>query len=381
MIGGPSDRDYRKALEIFSAAGPEHAVDVASAHHDLGFNASARKDYATARKEFQIAYDSKRALFGDLYPTTLNSLDLLAQAEQGVGDLQTAREHFEKALALRIQVHGEKSTTVAHTHNDLGALLQDLGDYNGAEANYRAALDLDSALLPPDSMDIATTANNLGTLEEDRGDFAAALPLFHRSLDIRAGKFKPPHPSLARAQHNLARCLIEMGDAQAAKPFLDAAIEARNQLPADHPERFDSQALLAEWLLITGDERAASAITALSPPSGRGNYYRRMRTFVLQARLAARQNDAPRARASDERALAELRTQFPVDHPLCAKAMARIAADEHRMHDDIAARTSLQTALSVLHEALSENSPDRVAADQLAAGLGVKVQPAHSSAG
>jgi eukaryotic-like serine/threonine-protein kinase len=367
-----AEHDFRQTLGIFSAAGPEHRQDLASAHHNIGYNASARHDYKTAREEYQIAYDMKKSVFGDVHPSTLNSLNALAQAEQGVGDLATARTHFEKVLQLRVQVHGEKSIAVAHTHNDLAAVLQDLGDYTAAEANYRAGYDLDSALLPDDAMDIATTANNLATLYEDRGDFASALPLFRRSLAIREKKFKPSHPSLARAQHNIARCLMEMGDPQSARPLLDAAIESRSALPAENPERFDSQMLNAEWLLVSGDARASDAIQALSPPSSRGNYFRRMRTAMLHARLAATRKQWKLARASAERALAELRAELPADHPQCAKIDARIASYDHANNDDASARTLLHAALPVLHKSLNPLAPDRVDADKLAVALGVK---------
>ncbi len=369
-----AEADYRRALEIFSDGGPEQREGAASAHHDLGFLAAHAGDYTTALKEYRIAYDMKHTLFGDAHPSTLNSLNGLAQTEQALGDFDASRRDFEDVLRLRIRVHGIESNPVAHTHNDLAALMQDMGDYAGAEQHYRDAYDLHNRLLAPDSMDLATTANNLGTLFEDRGDFAAAIPMFERSLQIRSAKFKPPHPSLARAQHNLARCLFEMGKVDEAEPLLTEALTARRALQTMPAERFDSELLAADIALATRDPAAASALRALNPPNGAGNYRRRARYADSLARAAAGRGDFVEAREDAERALLALREKLPPDHPLCAQAAVRESDYAIKLSDNEAARRLLVSALPVLRRELVATAPDRRSAEALAQSLDISIE-------
>ncbi|MGA9334513.1 MAG: serine/threonine-protein kinase [Rudaea sp.] len=374
-----AEQNYRRALAIFSAAGPEHRGDVASTHHDLGYLAAHRGDYATALREYRIALASKRALYGEAHPLTLNSLDGVAQSEAALGDLGAARRDFAAALKLRVAVHGAQSMPVARAHNNLASVMQDMGDYAGSQTHYTAALKIEKALQPPDSMDVAYTANNLATLFEDRGDPEAALPLFEKSLQIRETKFKPPHPALARAQHNLARCLLMMGNSTDARTHLDAALTARRALlPATDTQRFDSELLLAQWQLVAGQlDQAAAALARLVAPTGPGNYRRRALLADIRAQLHAAQGDGSGARRDEQRALDELRSKLPVNHPLCARASARLAWYAHALRDDAAARKLLEQALPILHQTLVMQSVDRIKADELAIALGIGKSAKH----
>ena len=368
-----ADRDYRHALEIFTAAGTAHREDVASTHHNLGQLAAHKGDPATARSEYETALTIKRALFGEAHPRTVNSLNGLAQSEQALGDLVAAKRDFEKVLALRVQVQGDDNMHAGHAHNDLAAVLQDSGDYAAAEIHYRAALALLIKHLPADSMDRAGTTNNLGTLFEDRGDYASALPLFEQSLAIREKKFSAPHPSLARAQHNLARCQFELGYLAAVRPLLDNALTTRRTLPADNAERFDSEVLDAEWQLATGHaDIATKNLQALTLPNGRGGYRRRARYAEAIAHIAAAKHDWITARSAEQQALTELQPVVAKDHPLYAQAAARLAYYAHETGDDAAARGLLVGALPVLRVALVAQAKDRVDAERLAIMLAIK---------
>lgn len=365
-----AERDYRAALAIFSAAGPEHRGDVASTVHNLAFLAFHRSDYARARVLYTQALAQKRAVYGNDDPRTLNTLDNLAQAEEELGDLAAAEHHLSDALALQIKVVGADSVSVARASNDLASVQQDRGEFVAAETNYRAALALYVRLEPADSMPWAVTANNLATLEEDRGDFAAALPLLRESLRIRAAHSKPASASVARAQNNLARCELELGELAAARPLIDAALATRRALKLDPAQLFDSEMLDAQWLVRSGRTRAAAAaLHALTPPDGRGNYGRRARYAIVEAELAASHRDWKAALAAQRRSLDALRGELGEQHPVYARLAAQAAAYAHAAHDDAAAKSLLQPALPVLRAALVENAPPWRNAQKLAAAL------------
>jgi serine/threonine-protein kinase len=365
-----AERDYRAALAIFSAAGPEHRGDVASTVHNLAFLAFHRSDYARARVLYTQALAQKRATYGNDDPRTLNTLDNLAQAEEELGDLVAAERHLSDALALQIKVVGADSVSAARARNDLASVQQDRGEFVAAETNYRAALALYVRLEPADSMPWAVTANNLATLEEDRGDFAAALPLLRESLRIRAAHSKPASASVARAQNNLARCELELGELAAARPLIDAALATRRALKLDPAQVFDSEMLDAQWLVRSGRTReATAALQALKPPDGRGNYGRRARYAIVEAELAASHRDWTAALAAQRRSLDALRGELGEQHPVYARLAAQAAAYAHAAHDDAAARYLLQPALPVLRAALVAQATQRRDAEKLAAIL------------
>lgn len=365
-----AERNYHAALAIFIAAGPANRGDVASTHHNLGFLAFHRGQYTLAAREYTTALTEKRAVFGNEDPRTLNSLNGLAQTEQQLGDLVAAERDFSTLLELRTKVLGKDSTDVARAHNDLAAVQQDRGNYVAATQNYRAALDLDAHLLGPDSMSAAVTSNNLATLLEDRGDFAAALPLFRESLRIRQARYTSPNASIARVQNNLARCEIEIGDLAAARPLLDAALAARRALKLDPAQLFDSQVLDAQWLVRSARlAQAASALQALTPPEGRGNYGRRARYANVQAELAAARHDWPVALAAQRRALDALRGELGQSHPAYARFAEQAAQYAHAAHDDDAARALLEPALPILRATLVAHAAQLQRAQKLAAAL------------
>ncbi|HST27972.1 MAG TPA: serine/threonine-protein kinase [Rudaea sp.] len=365
-----AERDYRAALAIFSAAGPEQRGEVASTVHNLAFLAFHRSDYAQARDLYTQALAEKRAVYGNDDPRTLNTLDNLAQAEEELGDLAAAERNLSDALALQIKVLGADSVTVARAHNDLASVQQDRGEYAVAEANYRVALALYVRLEPADSMAWAVTANNLATLEEDRGDFAAALPLFRESLRIRAVHSKLASASIARVQNNLARCELELGELAAARPFIDAALATRRALKLDPAQLFDSEMLDAQWLVRSGRTReAAAALRALTPPDGRGNYGRRARYAIVEAELAAAHRDWKAALAAQRRSLDALHGELGEQHPAYARLAAKAAEYAHAAHDDAAAKSLLQPALPVLRTTLIEQATQRRDAEKLATVL------------
>ncbi|MBS0571154.1 MAG: serine/threonine protein kinase [Proteobacteria bacterium] len=365
-----AERDYRAALAIFSAAGAAQRGDVASTLHNLAFLAFHRGDYAQARDLYTQALAGKRAAYGNDDPRTLNTLDNLAQTEEELGDLAAAERDLAQALTLTIKVLGVESIAVARAHNDLASVQQDRGEYAAAESSYRAALNLYRRLEPGESMNWAVTANNLATLEEDRGDYAAALPLFRDSLRIRLVHNKDRSASVARAQHNLARCELELGNLAAARPLIDAALATRTALKRDPAQLLDTQLLDTQWLLRSGKmQQAATALHALTPPDGRGNYGRRARYAIVEAELAAANRGWKSALAAQRRALDALRGELGEKHPVYARLAAQAAAYAHAARDDATARALLQPALPILRAEFIEKSPQREAAQRLAAIL------------
>lgn len=363
-------RDYRRALAIFTTAGPAYRDEMASTHHNLGWLALHSGDYVQALNEYRRALEAKRALFGDAHPRTLNSFSGVARAEQALGNLDAAQRDFERILALRIRVNGADSVPTAQAHNALASAMHDVGDYADAGTHYRTALALEEKLEPADSLDAAITKNNLATLEEDRGDPRRALALFEQSLAIRAKKFEAPNPALSVAQHNLARCQLALGDTAAARPLLDAALNARRRLPESDADRFDSELLDAQWQLTAGHvDAAADALQRLHPPDGAGNYRRRARYAGELASVAAARRDWARAREAQHRVIAELEHALGAGHPLLAQAQARAAQYAHVLGEDERARALLRDALPRLREVMVANAADLVEAERLAQTL------------
>jgi eukaryotic-like serine/threonine-protein kinase len=359
---------FSRALAAFEAAGDDRREDIASTHHNLGYAAAKRKEFAMARDQYSLALAGKRALWGDAHPKTLNSLHGLALAEIGLGHREDGRRTLEDLLVRRTALHGADSKDVADVHLELASVMQDLGDLAGAEIRYAAAEDVLARLGLGDSLNAAMTANNHATLAEERGDIARARALYRRSFALRSALVAEGHPARVRGALNLARF-------QARHPAADdTAIAAEAMVPSTRTataiEQFDLDLLVAERTLRGGSTDAALvALQALDPPRTPGDYRRRLRRAELIAIALLESAQADAARSAYRAAFDGLDVQLGEHHPAWARAAVRAAMiDSAAGHDD-EARRLLAAAIPVLQSTQVGSSPVRMMAEAWQAKL------------
>lgn len=316
---------FGQAQVLFADAGDGHRGELAATLHNLGWLESRHGDPDQARALLEQSLAIKREVNTLLHPSTFNTLQVLATSAARAGDHQAAAARLTELLAAQRQLLGEPSVRVAQTLNELASARQDAGEFAAAEAHYREALAQRQALAPGGSADEAIVLNNLASLFEDAGRLDQAEALSRRALAMRI-EHGAQAMAIARNRHNLARILLAAGEVAAARPEAQAAAEVRATLPADHPERLDSEILLARLALAEGATGTAALRLAglvadeLPAPVA-------ARLAQARAELAQARGDREAARLAWDEAQDRQAALLPPGHPRLARlAQARAAA-------------------------------------------------------
>jgi tetratricopeptide (TPR) repeat protein/tRNA A-37 threonylcarbamoyl transferase component Bud32 len=329
-------RRHREALEhfhaaqaLFSAAGEEYRENVLSSMHNQGWSMYMITRYEDAEPILLQTVAEKEQLLGPNHPSTLRTLQVVAQLEQATGRPRQAAERLSELLRRSILLRGEDNTTVADTRNILGSALHDLGRYEEAEAQYRAAMDTYAALGSDSQPGYAVPVNNLASLYEDQERLADAEAMFRHSLALRISRESGPW-AIARAQNNLARLLLATGRVDEARVLAEEAWTVRGALePAHHVERLDGLAMLARIENASGNDVAAQSHLAswktlatqvtLAPN-------RRVAMHRMFAEFAVRSGDRGAVIAEFRAALAALQSAMPEGHPRIASLGIELAS-------------------------------------------------------
>lgn len=113
-----------------------------------------------------------------------DTMDQLAEAHVGAGDLNEAEQLYREVLPLQRQFYGSDSEQVANTLHNLGTLYQDVDRMDEAEASYKEALVMREKVLGKNHPDYATTLLHLGSLRAQLDQTVEAERLDKEALAI-----------------------------------------------------------------------------------------------------------------------------------------------------------------------------------------------------
>ena len=176
--------------------------------------------YPEAAAEFERALSIRRKAVAQ----TLNNL---ANAVRGHGDVVRAEQLLLEGLALQEQLRGPGDIEVAKLSTNLASLYDQRGDFARAEPMYQRALKIvQTRNLRSDDSFLAVLLTNLGLLYQNRGDLDAARPLLEQALQLRETLLsgQPDHPQIATAAINLASNYQESGKLEAAESLVQTRV-------------------------------------------------------------------------------------------------------------------------------------------------------------
>ena len=200
--------------------GPEAGV-VGDATNLVGAALFQAGMYPEAAAEFERALSIRRKAVAQ----TLNNL---ANAVRGHGDVVRAEQLLLEGLALQEQLRGPGDIEVAKLSTNLASLYDQRGDFARAEPMYQRALKIvQTRNLRSDDSFLAVLLTNLGLLYQNRGDLDAARPLLEQALQLRETLLsgQPDHPQIATAAINLASNYQESGKLEAAESLYKRAFD------------------------------------------------------------------------------------------------------------------------------------------------------------
>jgi len=223
-----------------------------------GWYLGSRGRYRQAVRLHDQALAGYRRLFGDNHPTTLSSMEDLAETRWVIGDLQVSRELHEQTLAGYRQLYGDDDPHTLHAMNNLAATLSDLGDLQAARELHEQTLARYRRVLGEDYPDALWSMNNLAATLRRLGDLQGAHDLVVETLAARRRILGEDHPHTLRSMNDLAEIRLQLGDLQGARDLHEQTLAARRRvLGDDHPNTLTSMNNLAETLRRLGDLHGA----------------------------------------------------------------------------------------------------------------------------
>lgn len=161
-----------------------------------------------------------------LHPLFCESLNNMATAYYGIGNLQEAEQVLLQLIPLRRRMYGSQHVVVAHSLHSLGAVYVAMGDDAKAMSTHHEEQQI---LLAVDwRQDPALTSyllNDLASHYRDIGDLIASEQLLLRALEIRRAYLGEEHQDVAQVLNNLGVVYRAMGRLVEAEPLLERSLE------------------------------------------------------------------------------------------------------------------------------------------------------------
>ncbi len=320
---------HREALRLRKLVFGETNKWVATSLNDLANALEGRGDLAEAEAIDREALAVRRALFGNEHPDIARSLTSLADALQSEAKWPEAETIQRQALAMQMKFLGNEHPDVAVSLNDLALIVMQESQLDEAERIDREALAMRRRLLGAEHILVAESLNNLAEVLRYKGKWSEAETMHRESLAMRRRLLGAEHLSVAQSLHNLAFVLWsqdKLGEAEST--YREALAIRRKVRGAEHldtamtlylGQMIESQAKLGEAESML---REALAINIkIKAPD-----YESLALNSL-AVVLKRQGKQSEVEALYLDWLQRLRARFPADDPALATALAtRVAA-------------------------------------------------------
>lgn len=219
-------------------------------------------------------------------------LGRLGRVEEGIGELELALEDAD-GLSAR-----HEELLVARQNLALLRIL--VGDYLVGHRILEELHVLQQERHSDEHRELVSLRKSLATIRLQLGDLRGAQDLAEALVAARVRLGGEEDLETQEARSTLASILHARGDSDRSVELLESVLAIQSaRLPADHPRRVETQAILAQWLTHTDPERALElaeqahgVLARRLPPTDSV----RMITAVTLARLHRRTGDLDRAR-------------------------------------------------------------------------------------
>jgi serine/threonine protein kinase len=260
---------YRENLQASERImGASHQI-TAMVRANLGRCLAAAQDLAGAADEFAAAAAIYESAIGD-HLATVQTMDDLARAKLGTGDLAGAEAAQARALAMMERAHPGDHVVTARLLDTRGRVRTGLRRTDEALDDLRRAVDMLARLGEAHDLERGRVLQPLAEALVAKGDLAAALEAIDQAVAVLRG-LAVPDP------HELATALAIEGDVHRRRRDLPAAVtafeEARDlllRLAPDHPDLESVLQPLLELHAELGDKEAHAAVLRSLERLGKG---------------------------------------------------------------------------------------------------------------
>ena len=226
---------------------------IASVYVELGL-------YDEALPAAERALETRRRLFGDDHPDTLESLSSMGWLLYARGEPDEADLYIREALETRRLVLGDDHP---ETLTSMAGLLAGQREYSEAEPYFREALEKRRRVLGDDHPDTLESISCLGVMLWKLDKLSEAEPYFHEALDGRRRVLGDDHRATLLSISNMGLLLTSQGRLAEAETYYREALKGfRRVLGDDHSTTLYRMRNLGNVLRYQGRQSEAEEVLA-----------------------------------------------------------------------------------------------------------------------
>ncbi|KAK6214532.1 hypothetical protein LQW54_004253 [Pestalotiopsis sp. IQ-011] len=252
---------YRETLELRkSVLGPEHPSTLVSINN-LANMLNSQGKYEEAEEMLRETLELRKSVLGPEHPSTLESINNLAVVLDSQGKYEEAEEMHRETLELRKSVLGPEHPDTLFSINNLALVLRSQGKYEEAEEMHRETLKLKKSVLGPEHPSTLVSMNNLAFVLDNQGKYEEAEEMHRETLELKKSVLDPEHPSTLGSMNNLALVLASQGKYEKAEEMHRETLKLRKSVVGlEHPDTLSSMNNLALILKSQGKYEEAEEI-------------------------------------------------------------------------------------------------------------------------
>ncbi|KAF5427967.1 MAG: Tetratricopeptide (TPR) repeat [Candidatus Methanomarinus sp.] len=221
----------------------------------------AQGELENARKIHEQVLEIMRRVLGAEHPDTLTSMNNLALTLGAQGELEDARKIQEQVLEIMLRVLGTEHPDTLRSMNNLAETLRAQGELEDARKIQEQVLEIWRRVLGAEHPYTLTSMNNLAETLRAQGELEGARKIQEQVLEIRRRVLGAEHPDTLTSMNNLAGTLRDQGELEDARKIQEQVLEIRRRvLGAEHPDTLRSMNNLAETLRAQGELEGARKI-------------------------------------------------------------------------------------------------------------------------
>ncbi|KAK8002369.1 response regulator [Apiospora arundinis] len=248
-----AEQMHRQTLGLRETVlGREHPSTLASMNN-LAESLRQQGKHAEAEEMHRQTLGLKETVLGREHPSTLDSMNNLAISLRQQGKHAEAEKMHRQTLGLRETVLGREHPSTLASMNNLAESLRQQGKHAEAEEMHRQTLGLKETVLGREHPSTLDSMNNLAVVLDSQGKYAEAEQMHRQTLGLTETVLGREHPSTLSSMNNLAISLRQQGKhAEAEEMHRETLGLKETVLGREHPSTLASMNNLAKVLRNIG---------------------------------------------------------------------------------------------------------------------------------
>lgn len=208
--GAPQEgeRHLRRAVDLYTSLGPEHAQDRAFAQLNLAESHYRLRIPDEAPALTNEAYETLSRLLPPTDPRLLDARQEIANALKWAGEIERARDLYRSILNNRSSATREQRIARAGTLHNLALAESTLRDFPSALEHMKQSLAIRASDLGRDHPNTINTLAELALIHYRLDDFDSAAPLYTEAIPLAEKRLGPHHWRTLQTKANLATLYV-----------------------------------------------------------------------------------------------------------------------------------------------------------------------------